>query len=77
MTTSMANNAAHGMVTLGLLTLILRRGGGLFPRQLFWAIEYQHYNASFHKSESKFGGSVWVGGVVKKFSVEWRVGETP
>ena len=59
------------------------KGGGMvatppviFPRQLFWATEgcqtaicslYSPYNASFHKNGSKFGGTVWVGGVVKGF----------
>ena len=36
---------------------------------------YLPYNASFHKYASKFGGIVWVGGVVKV--VGGGIGETP
>ena len=57
------------------------KGGGMlqplfdFFLTIFWATEgcktaicnlYEHaYNASFHKSESKFGDVIWVVGVVK------------
>ena len=34
---------------------------------------YKPYNTSFHKNESKFGGAVWVRGVVKVFGRGWLV----
>ena len=67
----------------GDLTLVLRKGGGCCnPRDVSPDILFlignrrlpKGYNASFHKNESKFGGALWVGGVLKVFGR--GVGET-
>ena len=44
-------------------------------KQLY--VIYTHPITSFHKIESKFGGAVWLGGVVKVVGKGGGVGETP